>query len=284
MTRRWAVLASACLVVAGCGGGSEAHANNHPASSAVPPVAPAGRATDAAEADRLAREARYHADLGAVHLNHGKIDAAIAAYQKAIEVQRGVSEDAGHIWALGKAYQAKGDTVRHREQLERAAALFTGFAGEQERAQLHDYYCAQLAMVYGEMGEPQKAVEWVDQMAAEGDAEANALRDKARLYVQFGMPAKALGVLEEAERRAQPGIDRERAAYNLAEVLAGMKRTDEAIARLKPLSESAAEPGLRAEAKRLLFKIYDVTGKLDNLRLGGEGGEKPVSGPPGGGE
>ena len=40
------------------------------------------------------------------------------------------------------------------------------------------------------------------------------------------------------------------------------------MARLEPLMKTAGEPGLRAEAKRLHFRIYDAMGKLDELELG----------------
>jgi tetratricopeptide (TPR) repeat protein len=270
------------LLAFGCGDGAHANGVNPPG------IDPAGAGSPGAEsggeADRLKRvlaESQYLADLGAVHLNHGKVDAAIASYRQAVAAGQGVNENALHLWALGRAYKAKGDDASWRSSLEHAARLFAKFVTEKERAQLKDYYFEQLAMLHGELGDPTKAVEWIDQMASEGQPDQATFRAKARLYMAAGLGAKALAVLEQAERDAPPGIDADRASYAVAEVLVTMRKLDEATARLRALMAGAAEPGLRAEAKRLLFRVYDATGKLDELDLGGKA---PAGATPAGGK
>jgi len=248
------------------------------------------------EARRRTAEAAYLADLGSVHLNHGRIDKAVETLEQAVAMSKDIADNALFYYALGKAYQAKNDAAGYTKNLNESVRIYNAlFTKSKEGAAKDDprnipnrnFWCEKLSELHRELGDQPKAIEWADQLGSEGDPDSGALRVRARLYVQNGLTAKALAVLEDAEKRAMPGMGRERASFEVADVLVIMKRFDDAVARLQALTETASEPGLRDAAKRLLFKIYDAKGELDKLRLGGgegaapkdsPGGEKPAGG------
>lgn len=323
MTRTWihgfGVTAALAFGLGGCGGGDAATQGPATGVATAPATAAPGTTHSHApgeaahthgpgethshgptlppeELRRRTAEAAYLADLGSVHLNHGRLDKAVETLEQAVAMSKDIADNALYYYALAKAYQARNDAAAYKKNLNESIRIYNAlFMKSKEGAAKDDprnipnrnFWCEKLSELHRELGDQPKAVEWADQLGSEGEPDPGALRVRARLYVQNGLTAKALTILEDAEKRAMPGMGRERASFEVADVLVIMKRFDDAVARLQALTETASEPGLRDAAKRLLFKIYDAKGELDKLKIGGgegaapkdsPGGEKPAGG------
>ncbi len=223
------------------------------------------------EIQRRRGEAGYQVDLAQVHLKYGHADDAIRAIQKGIGILGEFGEEnAVYFYVLAKAHQAKNDAAGYRKGLEDAIRVYGALHTQAKKADIRNFYCEKLSELYGELGDSPKSVEWADQLGSEGESDVVVSRSKARLYLANAQADKALKVLEEAEARATATAMKEQASYNIAEVLLRLNRTDDALARLKNLSEGAAEAPLRTQAKRLLIDVYDKRGELDKVKLGGE--------------
>ena len=278
----------ALLLCAACERASEGPA---PAPPGAPPEAKAPAPVDETkgppqppspkEAQGREQEAALRAELGDVLLKYGRLQDAVAHYAGAIEVIRGVSENAVYHAKLARALRSGGNEEEAAKHFETAAAILQKILERMPadaKEESREFYYEQICLLYREMGRIEDAVAWAERMAGPEKDAASHLK-LARLYGLLGQGALAVDSYKAVLKKVGDKPEGLGAKLEYAEFLT--RGGDPATARgLAETVASHPQAGpLRVRAKRLLIQIYDALGILDAVDI-----EAPPTPPGSGGE
>lgn len=227
-----------------------------------------GGALTVAEAKQRAAQSDYFAELAQVHLKFNNVAAAVLSLEKAVELGRSIGNENAMLYRqLGEAYRRKGDAQRYQAALGIAMRVYTTLHQDPERAKAANYYREQLSVVCRELGDGDRSLWWADRIGEGEDASLQVLAVKAKLYRMNGKGERAIGMLEEAEKKAEPELQ-EAISLEIAGLQLDARENKPAIGRLVALMKGATNENVQKQAKRLLINIYDKLGQLDKLELG----------------
>jgi tetratricopeptide (TPR) repeat protein len=264
------------LAFIGCGNEPEYPPDEDPLPEPAPGPQTKGGGGQVSQEDfqRLNAEAALNADLGQVYLKYGRFGEAIEKYQKAIEVTRGVSENA--VYHLGLAEGLRGlkrfdEAVKN---LEIAAEIFKKILPKAKEEQ-KDFLYEKICLIYRELGRRKEAVEWAEKIAGGGENPASVVK-LARLYALLQENALAIDTYNMAIKKIgdEPGALGVKLEF--ADYLSRTKNLASAREIAEEVAAKAEDPKIKASAKRLLLRIYDGMGILDQVEMGAPsgGGEK----------
>ncbi|MHC4778765.1 MAG: tetratricopeptide repeat protein [Planctomycetota bacterium] len=226
------------------------------------------------EAKERAQEGSLQAELGDVYLKHGRFQDAIDCFNLAIKVTKPVFENAIYHLGLAQAYKGLGNMDEAVKNLEHAAEIFKRILPTVKEEQKAFYY-KKICLIYTELGRRKEAVQWAEKIAGKGENLASIL-ELARLYSLLKEGALAIDTYTMALKKAGDTADAEVVKLEFADYLAQNKNLAEARKMAEDLATNGKNAKLRLGAKRLLLRIYDALGILDEVEMGApkEGGEE----------
>ncbi|MHC4597787.1 MAG: tetratricopeptide repeat protein [Planctomycetota bacterium] len=240
---------------------------------------PAGEPVGPEEAKQRNLEATMQAELGEVYLKYGRFQEALQSYNKAIEVTKAFSENAVYHLGLAQAYRGLGNMKEAVRNLELAAVIFQKILPKAKDEQ-KDFYYEKISLIHKELGRRKEAIEWAEKIAGSGENVASIVK-LARLYSLLGESPLAIDTYNMALKKVgdTPGALSVKLEY--ADYLAKSKNLGAARKIAEEVVAKAKNPQVRLGAKRLLVRIYDALGILDQVEMGapktpgsGEKGEK----------
>ncbi|MCU0722590.1 MAG: DUF3856 domain-containing protein [Planctomycetes bacterium] len=267
------------LVVLLCGCGQDPSPTPDPAPR--PTSSPAPEAKDpASDAKARQAEAALQADLGDAYLKHQRFAEAAACFRRAIEVTRGLSENAVCHMGLAAALKNLGNAEEAAKNLETAVEIFRKIH-ERASDDQKEVVVQQICLIYRELGRRQEAVAWAEKIAGEG-REAGDLAKRARLYAKLGESALAIDTFKAALKKAGDAPGALALQLEFADYLAQNQNVGEARRLAEDVKARAQDRQVQLGAKRLLIRIYDTLGILDKVDLGtpppGEGKKEEPAG------
>lgn len=207
-------------------------------------------------------QARYRADLAAVHLNYGNAGEAAALYREALHLEEAPGEQALYHQGLAQALAAAKDEPAARAELDRALGLYeTLIRGSAQGA-------AQFLERYVRLAERSRAKRVIDEVAAAHAARSDpkGLVWLANVYGAMESPAEALKLYEMAEARTPDPAQKGHLRRSQAMLLARLRMYDRAeevyVSLMKEASAEVAE-----SARRDLVLLYAAQGRTDRLKL-----------------
>jgi tetratricopeptide (TPR) repeat protein len=236
--------------------GSETKAEPAPTPGSVGPE----------EARRRNMEALMNSELGDVYLKYGRFREAIQVYDKAIEVTKSFSENAMFHLGLAQAYKGVGNVQEAVRNLERAAEIFQKILPNAKDEQ-KDYYYEKISLIHKQLGRRKESIAWAEKIAGTGENVASIVK-LARLYSLLGENTMAIDTYKMALKKVgdKPGALSVKLEY--ADYLATSKNLEEARKLAEEVVAKAKNAQVRLGAKRLLVRIYDALGILDEVEMG----------------
>jgi len=265
---RFASIAALLIAAASAGCGNDPSQGQNPsptkpgAQTKAPPAAPETK-DPGADAQKRMAEAALQADLGDVYLKHGKFQESADCFGRAIEVTRGLSENAVYHTGLAAALRNLGNAKDAEKNLELAVEIFKKILAQAKDEQ-KEFYIKQICLVYRELGRRQDAISWAEKISGEGK-EAGELAALARLYATIGENALAIDTFKAALKKAGSGADTLALQLEYADYLAQNKYIPEARRLAEDVMTRTKDKQTALGAKRLLVRIYDTLGILDKV-------------------
>jgi tetratricopeptide (TPR) repeat protein len=263
MRRAMLLAAGVAAFLCGCGQNPPAPPNPAPSNPPRPAGAPAEKKDASAEAQKRQAEAALFADLGDVYLKHQKFQEAAKSFSQAIEVTKGISENAVYHLGLSAAQRNLGNPQEAVKNLEAAVEIFKKIY-EQAKDDQKEFYIKQICLVYRELGRRNDAISWAEKISGEGK-ETGELTSLARLYAYIGENALAIDTYKAALKKAAPDADVLALQLEYADYLAQNKYIPEARKLAEEVLARTQDKQLALGAKRLLVRIYDTLGILDKV-------------------
>jgi tetratricopeptide (TPR) repeat protein len=226
------------------------------------PAAPGTKDT-ATDAQKRQAEAALCADLGDVYLKHGKYQESADNFSRAIEITRGLSENAVYHTGLAAAQRNLGNGKEAEKNLEVAVEIFKKILAQAKDDQ-KEFYIKQICLIYRELGRREDAISWAEKISGEGK-EAAELTSLARLYAYLGENALAIDTFKAALKKAGSGPETLPLQLEYADYLAGNKYIPEARRLAEDVMARTKDQQVKLGAKRLLVRIYDTLGILDKV-------------------
>lgn len=271
---------AAMVLAAGCGRPVEPEPRPLPRPDAPRPAGAGAKAAEPEDPQVRGQEAALRADLGQVYLKYGKFAEAHEAYGRAIVLTQGLSENAVYHIGLAEAAKGLGKDQEAVQNLETAAEIFKKIlptVGEDKK----DFYYEKICLIYRDLGRREEAVSWAEKIAG-GQGSPEAAVKLARLYAFLGEGALAIDTYGMALKKLGGAPEALSVKLEFADFLARVKNLEAARSQAEEVAAKAADPKLRAAAKRMLLQIYDALGILDQVELdappSGEGGESENGG------
>lgn len=207
-------------------------------------------------------EARYRADLAAVHLNYGRADAAIALYREAVDLESVPAEKALYLQGLSQAHGAAKSEAAAREALEKALSIYEALIRESPQG------AVQFLERYVRLAERARAKRLVDEVVARHAAQSDpqALVWLANVYLAMESAAEALRLYEQAEAKTADPLKRGQLLLSQALLLTRLKSFDKAEAVYKALIREGPPEVSQAASKNLLM-LYAAQGRTDKVKL-----------------
>jgi len=219
----------------------------------------------------------------------GKLDAAVARYEATLKekpndretldilrlIYTSVKPDAQKALAL-----AESTVAAYPDDREAAMHLLSAY----ERVRNYDkavpllqklmekypkespMLSTRLVFLYIQAGQKDKAAELASGMLAKGPETSELHGRVASIYLQLGKVDEALGQYEAAAKLSKTPTERERYQLSAAHAARRSKEYAKAEGFIKELAKSKSK-AIVAQAKRLLFEIYEEQNKLDQLEI-----------------
>jgi tetratricopeptide (TPR) repeat protein len=153
-------------------------------------------------------------------------------------------------------------------QIPKAIDLATKLLKDKKAADTQ-FLTNRLIYLYIQSGQKDKAAQLADQLLAQEPKTADTLAQVAGLYQMLGRNEDAVTQFEAAARLATQPDAQERYLLSAAQAARRAKQYDKAERWVRQLLKSQVA-GVAAQAKRLLFEIYEEQNKLDKLQVGPE--------------
>ena len=171
---------------------------------------------------------------GEIHLSQGNLPAAEASFRQALDLTQAGGERAAIHSALVSIYLKKKEYASAAQHLM-ASRPFSKNVRESDR---------QLASLYLEMGQKQKALEYLDRLAADPSAGPDLHETIGWIRVDRKDYAEGIKSLRIAMAQQQDAKRREALSLDLAKLHFRLEQVDEAIAVLEKGSSGSADPEL----------------------------------------
>ena len=242
-----------------------------------------------------AAENRYEKDLARRQLlsfwkRTGKLDDAVARYEARVEekpddadtlatlrlIYTSVKPDPAKALAitekLAVADPDDRDTALHlisayerARQYDKAIALLEKLIDKEPRDAA--FLASRLVHLYVQNKQQDKAVAYAKAMAEKDPKSPEAQSRVAGIYQRLNMVDEALAAYEAAAGLATSDAQRDRYLLSAAHAARSAKKYEKAEALAKRLANSGSKI-TAAQAKRLLFDLYEEQNKLDQIEIG----------------
>jgi len=180
---------------------------------------------------------------------------ALALAEKVLEADPG-NRDAA--LQLVSAYEAA-------RKYDKAIGLIEGLL-ERDPKDSGGYLASRLIGLYRRGGQVDKAIALTDKMVESGLKSGYEHSRAASYYQQLGQTDKALAQYDAAVAKASTPQEKESHTLSIAYAARRAKKYDKAEAAIRQLIQSNSK-SMVAQAKRLLFEIYEEQNKLDQLQI-----------------
>ena len=179
---------------------------------------------------------------------------ALAVAEKLVELQ---PQDRGAAMQLLSAYE---QATKYEKAIELVSKLTERFPEEA------DPLSFRLAYLYIRSGQKERAKDFAAKVVAKGPEVSQRHSVAAGVYLQLNMLDEALDHYETAAKLAKSDVEREGYQLSAARAAQRGKKYPKAEELARALSKSPSK-ATAAQAKRLLFDLYEEQKKLDQLDI-----------------
>jgi len=151
------------------------------------------------------------------------------------------------------------------KEYEKAAEVYQRIV-EASPSQNKGYYYQHISRMYMMAGKKEEATQWAEKSLSEKGAGPYTYISVAQIYLQNGLPEKAMELYERGMAACPRPVEKHRSALRFADLLVRHNMEPKAEELYKFVLKEAESPPLKSEARSKLIELYRKQGKTAEIQ------------------